>query len=531
MSEIIETAIRISRPAGPRGKIDRYLPKIASDLKGVIHRVKRDMPKLGESIDSGCEDVLAAYSVLFGEDIHCRLGMWRALEKWNEDLFGTPLPFLVPVGGSEEKLRGFDPRRVQHFLWRAITVHHDEPDGFFFMNPCHEELAILAKEVSQFLKLRFSKKMPQDSPIRRILGKCYPEAPDLKEKLVCLARGSYLLCTRAPHDDPRDAHSINEYYSRVNELDDYICQSCSSWAGMGALDLLPGILGLEGQDKEDLASWSRRILSAYKVTGIQRFGDKVDNMEVLNLLNGKTYTVIVGTAMNVEVGYLLYGSLVPWRGNWFWSGAQRSLGMPKPGREEEIKEDLEKNHPNWVYRSCPDKEEKAWEIIRRHHNHFINYYGDDLKVFPDVETMARSEKERTEAYNQQRAWAKGTPGEEPKIGKDFFPDSMMEWSGKAAAFSDPAIGISYIPEFCLIESAMCDPLRDDDEAMDRLWHLMEDHTAPPSLVRRLVREYGADGLARLFKCKGHPGELVVEYFLRCFKGERYRKQTPHVSVL
>ena len=530
MSSSFESLIRSTRPAGSRGKIDRYLPKIAEGLYEVIQRTKRDMPKLGPEIDTITVEFLSALGVLFGEDLHCRLGIWRALEAWNVEQFRTPLPFLVPVGGADLRLRGFDPRRVQHFLWRTITEVSTEDGNYLFINPCHEELALLAREVANFLELRFSKKLPQDSPIRRILGKRYPEAPDLKEKLVCLAKGSYLLCTQAPTEDPDEADSLDEYFIRVQELDDYICQECSSWAGMGALDLLSGILGLEGQEKEELSSWSRRLFSVYKVTDIQWKGEIVESMDVLNFLNGKTYEVIVGTELRVTVGNVLMGALVQWRGEWYWSGAQKSLGNPSAEREEGLKADLEENNSGWVYRSCPEKEDRARELIHLQHEHFLKHYGDDLKIFPNVEAMQQNEAERFNTYNEQFAKANDKPSMPKKVTK-VFPKEVMEWEGKVAAFSDPVLGMSYIRDYTLLEAALSGQEGNSGDQQDRVLSLMTDPTATPSLVRRLVEKYSSDGLSKLMLCSGHPGELVVEYFLRCFKGEKFRKMDPNIRLV
>jgi hypothetical protein len=48
--------------------------------------------------------------VEFAEDIHAGIGLWQALENYQSEFFGTPLPLFLEVG---EPLAGrFDPRRV-----------------------------------------------------------------------------------------------------------------------------------------------------------------------------------------------------------------------------------------------------------------------------------------------------------------------------------------------------------------------------------------------------------------------------------
>ena len=84
-------------------------------------------------------DELAVALVEFAEDIHAGIGLWQALENYQSEFFGTPLPLFLDVG---EPLSGrFDPRRVRHFLyilWRQL-----KPD--LILAPDHRDLTELAE--------------------------------------------------------------------------------------------------------------------------------------------------------------------------------------------------------------------------------------------------------------------------------------------------------------------------------------------------------------------------------------------------
>jgi hypothetical protein len=285
MASSVENIIKNSRPEGFKGRIDRYLPKIGLGLKELILKVRDDLTYLGDEIDSNCVDHLAAMCILFGEDLHCRLGLWRAVEKWNVDVFNTPLPFLVPEGERDVELKKFDERRVQFFLWQVLTDYLDNEESTLNINPNHIELNLLAHTVAEFLANRFSPKLPQNSGIGRLLNLAHPEAPDLKRKLVWLGTQSYLFSSYAP---PKDFQSVDEYKHWIELVDDYICQECSRWSGMGPLEVLAGALQLDAQDKEDLMAWAYRLYAPYEVLSLTRKGGFVESIEALNLLNQQT---------------------------------------------------------------------------------------------------------------------------------------------------------------------------------------------------------------------------------------------------
>ncbi len=62
---------------------------------------------------------LAEVLVDFARDLHGESGIWSALEKYNTDLFGTPLPPIQPVGKVLPP--GICKERVQFLLWNLYT--------------------------------------------------------------------------------------------------------------------------------------------------------------------------------------------------------------------------------------------------------------------------------------------------------------------------------------------------------------------------------------------------------------------------
>jgi hypothetical protein len=198
---------------------------------------------------------------------------------------------------------------------------------------------------------------------------------------------------------------------------------------------------------------------------------------------------------------------------------------------KELQSIISQKNVEWVYRSCQDKLEMAHERALRHHNQFINFYGDDLKTFPNVKQLMSSEKKRLEAYNQQVAWANSEPGKEPKMKNFKFHNNMKKWKGSVAAFSDPVRGISYIPGFQYLHDGLTHSEDYTQEMWERFNQFMDDPTVPPSCVRRLTREFGLDSLLPHYQCRHQSKEMVQEFFLRCHKGKQFRKVFPNIAIV
>jgi hypothetical protein len=181
---------------------------------------------------------LAAVLVEFGEDLHADCGLWRSLENYNREFFGTPLPLAVG-DGSADPLRGFDPRRIQHLIWTLWI----EMDPEVCPSPSHPSLLQLAKVAEGFLTERFAR-LRADSGVENFLAGPSRLGWEVKRKLVWLGTKSYLFrWLFANYVSKRDEGAT------VGITDDFICQESTAWSGLGAIDLLAGALDVPAEDR------------------------------------------------------------------------------------------------------------------------------------------------------------------------------------------------------------------------------------------------------------------------------------------
>jgi len=187
----LETTIESNRPPVSAGRLDQRLAGLALALRGVVAETQEMFIYPACQLDNDSLDELAVALVEFAEDIHAGIGLWQALENYQSEFFGTPLPLFLDVG---EPLSGrFDPRRVRHFLyilWRQL-----KPD--LILAPDHRDLTELAETLSEFLAAAF-RQQPKDSGVARFLHTPNRRGWDVKRKLVWPASIPTSSATSAP---------------------------------------------------------------------------------------------------------------------------------------------------------------------------------------------------------------------------------------------------------------------------------------------------------------------------------------------
>lgn len=523
-----QDTFKFSRPPGSRGRIDRYLVRTANELRRAIVKAQTRHRHSACHLSGEQIDQIAIVMAEFAEDIHCGVGLWSALETYQEEFFGTPLPFLVDPDDAVE-LEPFDPRRVQFLLWSLLPTFQRD----YMVSPRHQDLKTTAQAISAALIEGFPK-LPRDSGIKHFLAGENRHAGDVKVKLVWLGMRSYLFrhfysdyCFRndlAPHE--------------IGVIDDFICQICTPWAGLGVIDVLAEVLKLEGGDRTDLRSWYERHSGFFRIVEERREGSRVQSICVRNCANGENYEIWMDCETDkFRPGELIHGALTPWRGRWYWSGEQKSLGDAPAATDRELRQTMLQKSCHIAYRYCHEEAEKARGFARDNHAQFLEYYGDDLVTFPSGLDMAASEQKRMEAIWAQRYTAEarktmkklGYTKPRPNLN---YPDEILNHERGVGLFSDPREGIAFYLGFDVVQSAVQTRGQDmtEDEA-DALQQLLENEAMAPSFIRRLIAGHGAESFASAFALQNQPVNLALEFLLRRHKGKYFRNRYPNIALL
>ena len=241
------------RPDGYRGRGDSCLAQLVRNTRRVLSDTQQgfahDSLRLGRDALGDLADIL----VDFTEDLHNGIGIWGAYERYNVEFFGTTLPLTAGEGGGART--DLHPDRFRHFLW---VLYPALIDGLM-LSPGHEDLRRMADASSVFLSDAFSA-VPKDSGVRAFLQTPNAHAWDVKRKLLWLGRHSFMFRTMFAQyiDDKAEGRAD------VSHIDDFVCQECTQWSGLGAIDILAGVLDISEDDRKDLRSWYERHAAPYK---------------------------------------------------------------------------------------------------------------------------------------------------------------------------------------------------------------------------------------------------------------------------
>jgi hypothetical protein len=311
--------------------------RIATDLTSFLTKAQRSLTFDTLHLPSRQREALAHILVEFAEDLHQDIGIWRGLEHYNLDFFGTKLPCILPPDGQLDA-EPITPARVQYLLW---TLYSElEPE--LILAPQHQDLVRLAALIAAFLHERFAH-LQFDSEVKTFLTLLNTYGWDVKKKLIWLGQHSYLF--RLSFVNYVHAHGGKP---DIPTIDDFLCQATTCWSGLGVIDLLAALLDITDEQRATLRGWYERHAAYFRVVSVRE-----PFLEVVNLLNEQPYTVRVETeARQFQAGWLVYGSLVPWDGAWYWSGVQQVFATVTADTIQRIRKEFPLQAPHIVYRYC-----------------------------------------------------------------------------------------------------------------------------------------------------------------------------------
>jgi len=513
---------RTHRPQRGFGRSERFLAKLAEDLTRFLTKAQRSLTSETLHLSGRQRETLASLLVECAEDLSHDIGIWRGLEAYHRDFFGTPLPCVLP---PEETMDAapITPERMQFLLW----ILYAELEPGLILAPNHQDLQRLARGMAELLSARFAR-VRYDSGVKSFLATPNRYGWDVKRKLVWLGQHSYLFrlpCAAYIQDHGGTAD--------IPTLDDFLCQETTHWSGLGVIDILAATLDITDSQRRDLRSWYERHMAYFRVVSLRE-----PFMDVVNLLNEQPYTIHVGTLDDqFQRDDVVFGGLVPWDGVWYWSGVQQRYAHVTDEAIQQIKRDFPLQASQVVYRYCDALAAKARELIGKHSRQFLDYYGTDLVTYPDGKTMAEdlqkflqyqfasAPKEEVEAFLKRHHLS--------------APSPQVEWSPELLACDD-GIGVYFNPEEGQeMMTGFDDVLRGlqkrgsdvkEDESEGIRQFLYSDAISPP-FVGKLVQEYGDASIAAAFLIPQDSDKYYLEYLLRRYKGHFYRKRYPSLSIV
>ncbi len=515
------------RPQGFTGEGDKQLDKIHRKLVHEFTKIQKTLDQDDPlNLPKASYDQLSGLLVEFAEDIHNDIGIWRSYEQYNQEFFGAPLPLTVEPGAEMSEEEWFIAR-IHHLLWNVYPLF--DPD--LVISPTYQGFYQVAEQIAVSLVEQFSD-VPQDSGVKKFFSEPVQWGWEVKQRLVWLGTQSYLF-----------RYFFGEYVEEREEqisikiIDDFICQETTRWSGLGALDMLAAVLDIPEEQRAELRSWYERHLAIYQVLSVRV---KKGHMEVMNLINETPYLIRGGEEMRqFKKHMIVQGSLVPWKGEWYWSGGQTVIGgKPPKSLLNEMKQRYIMRMPQVVYRYCDDLAQKAQETLKEQYEEFVKYHGSDLVLYDNGATFAKDSKHQFRAL-QEAALRRLDPEidlpydhlDELDMASEW-EDDMLELENGIAVYFNPDEGQEIMEEFNNVLSGFKKQGKDLTEAeADMIREFLFSDNISPAFVHRVVHEHGAESIAAAFFIDPVESEreMFLEYLLRKYKGHFYRRRFPSIS--
>jgi hypothetical protein len=510
------------QPAGEPMTTDAKMAAMARDLEGILAQVQKTLNHDTLVLKKAQLRSLAEILVEFAEDLHCDNGLWRTYEQYNMEFFGVPLPLTSDLDQPQPP-RWLSVDRFQHLLW----VLYPQMIPGLVLAPSHVDLVLLAETAQAFLRIAFQS-APRHAAVKTFLRSKNTYAWDVKRKLVWLGTNSYLFRVLYENYMRQEKNRPGE----IGHTDDFLCQECTAWSGLGPIDILAGVLDISDDDRRDLRAWYERHASFYEVKAVSG-----NHLNAVNVVNTQPYMIRVGMECNpLKPGQMILGSLVPWRGEWYWSGEQKAWDKAADFNYEDIRNQMKRTSSQIVCRFWKEYEAQVRERAQKYYEFEMAYYGKDLIIYPDGLSMAADFQKALEA--QWRTFPPETVQEairkheltkcRPNMS---IPKEVLDHKSGVGIFIHPE-GMDIMLHFDDLVSGLRQRGRDltDDQAY-AIRSFIEDDAASPGFVKRLLGEYRDESVPEAYLLREAPPDYWLEYLLRRHKGCYYRRRYPCVAVI
>ncbi len=473
-------------------------------------------------LNSKAQHALAEILTEFVYDLQNGIGLWTAIELYNREFYGTPLPFIVP---KHKKMNAplINSYRLNYVLWHQYE--HLKPD--VLISPTHKGLQALAQHLTLFINQHIHLKIRKSS-IKAFLESDSEYGWDVKKKLIWLGKNSFLF--RDHYKKYVDENADDE---SIHITDDFICQATTRWSGLGVIDILARILDIDASQQTELKSWYERHLSVYKLLRVTNDVQIVENVVTRERYTIRTNHIISG----METGAFIYGSLVPWKNEWYWSGAQHILGHNLyADYVKELVSDLKKRSAI-VYRYAKDLLQHAEEHNQKHYSEFVDYFGDDLIAFPDGYKMAAalqdlSKQQFSQLSQQEQTDMQRKHGLQNPWGYSNFPHDLLENDAGVGLFFDKSQGIEMMTFFDEVQNGLDKRgvgLNDDE--LEALRDFITSPTISPAFVKKVATGQKVRSIKEAFLLRHADDDLVLNFLFRKYKGYYFRNYYPNLGII
>jgi hypothetical protein len=299
------------------------------------------------------------------------------------------------------------------------------------------------------------------------------------------------------------------------------------------IDILAAILDITEAQRYTLRCWYERHAALYKIVKIEN-----DFMEAVNLISDKLYTIRMGEGITpFETSQIVFGSLIPWNDEWYWSGEQKIYHNLTDEALPQLKDAFLQTSSRIAYRYCDQLAKKAREMVKIHYHDFVKYHFNDLVIYPDGLSMAADvQKHYRQLYESQSKEVVSQITEKHHLKNPWarisFPQQIMDSNDGIGVYFNADEGQEIMLEFNNVIHGFRKKGMDlTENEIDCIRKFIYSDSISPKFVKRLGDEYGIESISSAFLIPENNDIGYLDYLLRRYKGHFYRNRYPLITLI
>ncbi|MCB0583502.1 MAG: DUF3843 family protein [Phaeodactylibacter sp.] len=468
------------------------------------------------------------------EDFICEIGLWRALVRKHQELYGKYLPLF--------DLEEYDPNYLNPQDFAYLIWHHLGKMAQKTLMPQGRPLLAAADHFYDFFETRID-----EAPATDFYDRWLDISPDiyffdLKLRLNWMAFNNYIT---GPEFSQGFQEAVDKLDDEENELlrqlqnresliygmqDDFLLKKSSSWCALTAPDWLAEVARCPDELRPDIRRLFQRVQGIFLYEGHDK---KYYRFQFVR--SGRLFPVH-RESVDLDVAKMKAGvdaasfAIVNWRGEWWLSGVYMGWdGSPK---------DLDKLRidPKGVnfYGWTEEQKQQIYSLTAEMEEAFLSYFGERLVFFKNEKEMARAMEAHNAWWNENKT-KQLKPGEKRSRYAEMLAEESASYDdidlggGSVAAYYSPGEGVlmsSLIPR--VVKLLQKKKLK--EEEYPELFYSFF-HEFSPVLAHYIAERYPLENLRFPL---GGDADFVREnfdFFLRYYNPGDFREALPLLSLL
>ncbi|MEM7369753.1 MAG: DUF3843 family protein [Bacteroidota bacterium] len=481
-------------------------------------------------------EMLIDMAVILGsyvEDSINEIGLWKAFQRKNKELYGYALPFY--------DLEDYDPDYLNPQDFAYLIWYHLGKMAHKTLDPYGEPILEVANHLYDLFEEQIDELPSTDFYEQWLDLSADTFYFDLKMILDWMAFENYLL---GPEFIPALQERIEEFFEDKPELmqkvepemmiygmkEDFLFTKNTSCCGLTAAEWLAEVARCSEEVRTDVRNMTQRLPGMFLYEGHD------EDSYHFSFVHTKRKFAICRESMDLELSQMTAGeelavfNIVPWQGKWWLSGTYMAWGKKDKDLDKMRVDPQFQNFHGW----SEDQQEKIREITQEMEEAFLSYFGKRLVFFPDEKALTKAMGDHNSWWNKHKTKSLPSDRKESKYIKLFqerstgFEDLNLG-SGSLAAFYVPGEGISMsslIPE-------VIDLLQQKSLSTEQSHQLFYSffYELDPSLAHYIAEHYAMGNLCHPMISGYAFVEMHFDFFLRYYNPSAFGEVVPMMSLL